>query len=315
MKEEILALAPMLEICMPALEDAYSVHRLWPLSPGQRASCLAEIGPRIRAIASDGHYGAPRDVMEACPDLAMIAGFGVGYDGVDIPACRARGIRVTNTPDVLNDAVAEMGLALMLGLCRRIPQIDRYVRAGRWPVDGLYPLTGELTGARLGILGLGRIGKEIARRAEAFRMDIAYHGRRPQPDQPWRYYPDLVEMARNVDWLMVIAPATAETRGMVSREVLAALGPEGCLVNIARGALVDETALVDLLGSGSLGGAALDVFANEPQVPEALWTMDHVVLAPHQGSATRRTRRLMGDLVVENLAAFFSGRDLLTPVC
>jgi lactate dehydrogenase-like 2-hydroxyacid dehydrogenase len=251
--------------------------------------------------------------MAACPNLAMAASYGVGYDGIDIPACKARGIRVSNTPDVLNDAVAELTVGLMVALCRRIPQADAHVREGRWP-SGDFALTGELTGAHAGILGLGRIGKEIARRLQAMKMRVSYHGRREQPHEPYQYYPDLEAMARDVDWLVVIAPGSAETRGIVSRRVLAALSPAGALVNVARGALVDEEALVELLGNGGLGGAALDVFADEPRVPEALRRMPNVVLSPHQGSATEKTRGAMGDLVVRNLAAFFAGDPLLTPV-
>ncbi len=315
MKEEILAIAPMLMKCMPALEEAYTVHRMWPMSPQDRSALLVDRGANIRAIATDGHHGVDAETMAACPNLEMISGFGVGYDGVDIPACEARGIKVSNTPDVLNDAVAEMGLAMMLALARQIPQTDQYVRQGRWVREGNYPLTRELTGKTLGILGLGRIGKAIAERAQAFRMRVVYHGRREQAYQPYQYYADLETMARDADWLMVIAPATAETTGLVSRSVMQALGPDGCLVNIARGALVDEAALVDLLQSGALGGAALDVFEAEPKVPEALYALDNVVLSPHQGSATQKTRQQMGELVVENLAAFFAGRPLLTPVC
>jgi lactate dehydrogenase-like 2-hydroxyacid dehydrogenase len=243
----------------------------------------------------------------------MIASYGVGYDAVDIAACKQHGIRVTNTPDVLNDAVAEMALGLMIALCRRIPQADVHVRDGRW-LEGAYPLTAELTGARVGILGLGRIGKEIARRCQAFKMRVAYHGRHAQPYEPYEYYSDLEAMARDVDWLVVIAPGTSETRGLVSRKVMEALGRKGCLVNLARGSIVDEAALVELLQSGALGGAALDVFADEPRVPKTLFGLDNVVLSPHQGSATVKTRTAMGDLVVQNLAAHFAGAPLLTPV-
>jgi lactate dehydrogenase-like 2-hydroxyacid dehydrogenase len=201
----------------------------------------------------------------------------------------------------------------MLALCRRIPQADRYVRDRRWPEDS-FGLTGELTGAHAGILGLGRIGKEIAARLQAFRMKVSYHGRRAQPYQPYDHYPDLVAMARDVDWLVVVAPGTAETRGIVSRAVLEALGPQGALVNVARGSLVDQAALIEALAAGQVGAAALDVFAEEPQVPPALLEVDNVVLSPHQGSATRKTRAAMGDLVVANLAAHFAGNPLLTPV-
>lgn len=311
MKPEILQIAAMLPRVEEALNAAYRVHRYWEAE--DRAVLLAEIGPAIRAVATDGHYGVPAAVMAACPNLGMAASYGVGYDGIDISACKARGIRVSNTPDVLNDAVAELAVGLMIGLCRRIPQADAYVRAGLWR-EGTFALTGELTGAHAGILGLGRIGKEIARRLQAMKMRVSYHGRREQPYEPYLYYPDLVEMAHDVDWLVVIAPGSAETKGIVSRRVLEALGPGGALVNVARGALVEEGALVALLSEGRLGGAALDVFADEPRVPDELMSMPNVVLSPHQGSATHKTRSAMGDLVVRNLAAFFAGDPLLTPV-
>jgi lactate dehydrogenase-like 2-hydroxyacid dehydrogenase len=200
---------------------------------------------------------------------------------------------------VLNDAVAEITIGLMIALARRIPQADRFVREGRWP-QGNYPLLRELNGATLGILGLGRIGREIATRAQVMRMRVVYHGRHRQPDQPYPYYEKLLDMARDVDWLVVIAPGGRGTERIVSREVMEALGPEGFLVNMARGGLVDEPALVELLQAGRLGGAALDVFEHEPWVPDALFALDNVVLSPHQGSATRQTRHRMGALLVAN---------------
>lgn len=309
MKPEILQMTPLMARITDALEAAYRVHRYWDAA--DKPALLARIAPDVRAIATNGK--APREVIAALPRLELISSFGVGYDGVDVAACREHGVRLTNTPDVLNDAVAELTLGLMIALCRRIPQADFHVREGLW-LEGAYPLTGELTGRRVGILGLGRIGKEIARRCQAFRMRVAYHGRTEQPFEPYEYYADLEAMARDVDWLVVIAPASPETKGIVSRRVLEALGPEGCLVNVARGSLVDEPALVEMLQSGALGGAALDVFADEPRVPEVLFGLDNVVLSPHQGSATVKTRNAMADLVVANLAAHFAGNPLLTPV-
>lgn len=311
MKPEILQMGPMMEHVEAALGAAYVVHRYW--EAGDREKLLREVGPRVRAVATDGHRGCSRPVIEAAPKLEVIASYGVGYDAVDIAACKEHGVRVTNTPDVLNDAVAELAMGLMIALCRRIPQADVHVREGWW-LEGGYPLTAELTGARVGILGLGRIGKEIARRCQAFKMRVAYHGRSEQPFEPYEYYADLVAMARDVDWLIVIAPGSKETQGIVSRQVLEALGPKGCLVNVARGGLIDEPAMVEMLQSGALGGAALDVFVDEPRVPEVLFGLDNVVLSPHQGSATKKTRTAMGDLVVRNLAAHFSGAPLLTPV-
>jgi lactate dehydrogenase-like 2-hydroxyacid dehydrogenase len=308
-KPEILQIGPMMPHVEAALEAAYTVHRYWKAD--DKAALLAEAGGNIRAVATA--QGCAREVIEALPGLEVISSFGVGYDSVDVPACIEHKVHLTNTPDVLNDAVAETTMALMLALCRRIPQADVHVREGRW-LKGNYPLTAELTGARVGILGLGRIGKEIARRCQVFKMRVAYHGRHEQPYEPYEYYADLTRMARDVDWLIVIAPGSAETRGIVSRAVMEALGPQGCLVNVARGSLVDEPALVEALQSGALGGAALDVFADEPQVPEALMGLDNVVLSPHQGSATRKTRKAMGDMVVDNLAAHFAGRPLLSRV-
>lgn len=311
MRPEILQIAPMMPHVEAALSEAYVVHRLWQAA--DRAALLAEIGKAVRGVATDGHHGVPPAVMRALPALEVVASYGVGYDAIDIAACRARGVRVTNTPEVLNDAMAEITLGLMIALCRRLPQADRFVREGRW-LQGSFPLTGELTGSTAGILGLGRIGKEIARRLAAFKMRVVYHGRRQQPYQPYEYFPDLVEMARAVDWLIVIAPGSAATAGIVSRAVMEALGPKGCLVNVARGSLVDEAAMVELLSSGALGGAALDVFEREPRVPDALLAMENVVLSPHQGSATEKTRSAMGDLLVRNLAAHFAGEPLLTAV-
>jgi lactate dehydrogenase-like 2-hydroxyacid dehydrogenase len=311
LKPEILQISPMLASVETALNEAYTVHRYW--AAADKAMLLKEACERIRAVATNGHSGCPPEIRDNLPKLEIISSYGVGYDAIDIPACKARGIRVTNTPDVLNDAMAEITLGLMIALCRRIPQADAYTRAGRWPEKN-FPLTSELTGATVGILGLGRIGKEIARRCQAFKMQVVYHGRGKQPYEPYPFYADLEEMARAVEWLVVIAPGSAETRGIVSRKVMQALGPKGHLVNVARGSLVDEAAMVELLQSGGLGGAALDVFENEPKVPEVLFGLDNVVLSPHQGSATHKTRGAMGDLVIRNLAAHFAGDPLLTPV-
>lgn len=307
MRPVVLQTAPLIASCEAGLAERFTVHRLFE---GDREALLGRVGDQVEALASSG---AKADLIERLPRLRMIANFGVGYDNVDIAAARARNIRVSNTPDVLNDAVAELTIGLMIALARRIPQADTYVRAGRWP-GGNFPLQSELTGKTVGIVGLGRIGREIATRAQAMKMRVVYHGRRRQPAQPYEFYENLVEMAREADWLVIIAPGGAATDKLVSRPVLEALGPEGRLVNMARGSLVDEAALVELLGSGALGGAALDVFENEPSVPETVWTMDNVVLSPHQGSATRQTREAMGNLLVRNLEAFFAGEPLPSAV-
>lgn len=307
---DILMPKPVLKSVEEALEHDFTIHRLWQAE--DQDAYLREVGRKIRGIAT--FHGASAALMDACPNLEIISSFGVGYDSVDVEHARSKNIRVCNTPSVLDDAVAELAFGLMVSLCRRIPQADQYVRQGRWVAEGSHPFTNELTGATVGILGLGRIGKEFARRAQAFKMRVVYHGRTEQPYQPYVFYADLEEMARDVDWLVCIAPGGESTRGIISRRVMEALGPKGCLVNIGRGTSVDEPAMVELLQSGGLGGAALDVFENEPHVPETLFALDNVVLSPHQGSATHKTRGAMGDLVVQNLAAHFKGDPLLTPV-
>lgn len=295
-----------------ALDDAFTVHRLYD-APNPDA-LLEEIGPNVRGMATGGHGLLTEDMLKALPNLEVISSFGVGYDHIDTDLCRRYGVRVTNTPDVLNDAVAETTMALMLALCRKIPQQDAYLRAGRWEAEGPYPLTGELTGKTVGILGLGRIGKEIAKRCQAFKMQVVYHGRHEQGFEPYPYYADLVEMARAVDWLVCIIPGGKATEKLVDRSVIDALGPEGMLVSMGRGTTIDETELIKALEDGRLGGAALDVFEDEPRVPETLRVLDNVVLVPHIGSATRKTRWAMGDLVVRNLTEYFAGRPLITPV-
>ncbi|MEM9059269.1 MAG: 2-hydroxyacid dehydrogenase [Pseudomonadota bacterium] len=310
--KNVLVIAPMLTTVLPEMRELFNVHVLWETE--DQDALIAEVGPSIDAIATDGVVGCTADLMDKCPNATIIGCCSVGYDAVDLEAAKARGLRVTNTPDVLNDAVAELTMALMLGLARQIPQADAYVRAGRWVSDGAFTYTAELTGKTVGILGLGRIGKEIAVRCQAMRMRVVYHGRSEQAHQPYPYYADLTEMARDIDWLIVIAPGTPATRAIVSREVLEALGPEGCVVNVARGSLIDEAAMVEALQGGKLGGAALDVFEAEPNVPDALFAMDNVVLSPHQGSATWKTRKGMGMLVIDNLLAQFEERSLLTPV-
>jgi len=308
MSEEILQTHKLLDRCEAELGKRFTVHKLH-LAP-DREALIREVAPRVRAIAG-GNVGP--ELMDKLPQLEIIANFGVGYDSIDTAAARARNIRVTNTPNVLNDAVAEITLGLMIALARRIPQADQYVRQGRWP-SGNFPLLTELNGKTVGILGLGRIGKEIAVRCQAMKMRVVYHGRHRQPDEPFIYYDKLVDMARDSDWLVLIAPGGKATEKIVGRDVLEALGPEGFLVNVARGTLVDEAALLELLQARKLGGAALDVFEKEPQVPEGFFALDNVVLSPHQGSATHQTRNKMGDLVVANLVAHFAGEPLPSAV-
>ena len=305
---EILQTHKLLATCEDALAAKYTVHRLHEAA--DKDALLASVRDRVRGIAG-GYVQA--ELMDRLPKLEIIANFGVGYDSIDTQAAKARNIRVTNTPNVLNDAVAEITIGLMIALARRIPQAHQFVRDGNW-LKGNFPLLTELNGKTVGILGLGRIGKEIAVRAQAMKMRVVYFGRHKQHDEPFVYYSDLTEMARDVDWLVIIAPGGKGTEKIVSRQVLEALGPEGYLVNMARGTLVDEAAMVQLLQSKALGGAALDVFENEPRVPQALFALDNVVLSPHQGSATHQTRNKMGALVVANLDAWFAGDPLISPV-
>jgi hydroxypyruvate reductase len=253
-------------------------------------------------------------MIDRMPKLEIIASASVGYDGIPVEYACGKGIPVTNTPEVLNDDVADLAIALMIMTARRLVASDRYVRSGQWPVKGEYPLAQKASRKRVGILGMGRIGQAIAQRAVAMNNTVAYHTRKPVADVPYRHYPDLVELARDSDFLIVIIPATPQTSKIVSKAVIEALGPTGILVNVARGAVVDEDALVEALTSGKLGGAGLDVFVNEPQVPEVLFGMDNVVLQPHVGSATNETRRAMSQLVLDNLDAHFAGKPLLTEI-
>jgi lactate dehydrogenase-like 2-hydroxyacid dehydrogenase len=267
---------------------------------------IGEHANEIRAIAGGK---VPAAMMAKLPKLEIIANSGVGVDSIDLNAAKARGIAVTNTPRVLNDSVAELAIALMMALARSVPQADRFMRDGKWQ-SGMFPLRSELRGKTVGILGLGDIGKEIATRLAAMKMEIVYCGRTEQADQPYRYFPDPVAMASQCDWLVVIAPGGKATERIVSREVMEALGPKGRLVNVARGSLVDQPAMIELLQAGKLGGAALDVFDNEPNVPAELLSLDNVVVSPHQGSRTEEARERIDGLVFENLLAHFEGRPL-----
>jgi lactate dehydrogenase-like 2-hydroxyacid dehydrogenase len=302
---DILQLAPLYPDVQRELEARYRVHR---------RDRLDDVASIVRAVVTNGHSGPSPEVIDRLPRLEIIGSASVGYDGIAVDYARSKAIPVTNTPEVLNDDVADLAIALMIMTARRLLGSDAYVRAGRWPREGMYPLAGRASGKTVGILGMGRIGREIAKRAEAMNNTVVYHSRHRAADVAYRYYPDPVALAHNCDFLIVVVPATAQTEKIVSREVIAALGPNGILVNVARGAVVDEDALVAALVAGRLGGAGLDVFVHEPQVPEVLFGMDNVVLQPHVGSATRETRRAMSQLVLDNLDAHFAGKPLLTEV-
>lgn len=312
MKESpILLMAPIYGPSQQKLEADYVVHRYWEAA--DRAALLASLAGRCRAVVTNGGTGIDAATIDRLPGLELVACFGVGVDAIDLDHCRQRGIAVTNTPDVLTDDVADMALALLLATVRRIPYGDRFVREGRWLAGG-FPPTQSLRRRKVGVVGLGRIGGAIARRCEAFGTTIGWHGPRAKPDVAWQYFDDLVALARWADVLIAACPGGARTYRMISREVLAALGPQGVFVNIARGSVVDQDAMIALLASGDLGAAGLDVFDDEPRVPEALIAMEQVVLQPHTGSGTHVTRTEMGDLVLQNLAAWAEGRPLVTPV-
>ena len=310
MKRDVLLVAPLHAGTQAELEATYAVHRLW--TAADRDALLATVASRVEICVTTGGAGAARALIERLPNLKLIACFGVGVDAIDLAAARERSIAVTNTPDVLTDDVADLALALILDAMRGVSAGDRYVRAGRW-LQGAFPLQARMSGKRLGVVGMGRIGQAIARRAAAFDMQIAWHGPRGK-DLPYRYEPDLVALARSVDVLVAACPGGEATRGLISRRVLEAVGPRGYFVNVARGSVVDEAALVELLAARQLGGAGLDVFVDEPNVPARLLELDNVVLQPHVASATEETRTAMGRVVLDNVGAFVAGRPLLTPV-
>ena len=307
---ETLVVAKLPPLLMDPLRQHFMVHdRLHETDPPAFAAAAA----RIRAIAASGESKVSKDLIDRLPALEIISVMGVGYDGIDVAAAKARGVVVTHTPNVLNDDVADLAIALMLSVGRAIPLADRYVRAGRW-LDGPMPLARKVSGSRLGLVGMGRIGQAIAFRAAAFGMAIAYTARSAKPELPHRFLPSPQALAAESDFLVVITPGGATTRRLIDAAVLKALGPQGFLVNVARGSVVAQAALVEALAAGVIAGAGLDVFEDEPRVPEALRKMDNVVLTPHIGSATGQTRRAMADLAFANLQARFAGKALPSPV-
>jgi lactate dehydrogenase-like 2-hydroxyacid dehydrogenase len=307
-----IAVAPRLyRPVMERLRSEFTIHPLWEAK--EPLAFLEKVADRIRGIASFTGYPLPLAFIEALPKLEIIATMSVGTDHIDLAAAKARGIAVTNAPDVLTDCVADLGIGLTINLARNLIAADRFVRAGEW-TRRLFPLATKLGGATMGIVGLGRIGKAVAKRAEGFGVRIVYYGRRRVAEASYPFYDDLIAMARDSDYLMLTCPGGEATRHLVDAKVIAALGAEGMLINIARGSVVDQAALIAALQSGALGGAALDVYADEPRVPEVLMKLDNVVLAPHIASATHATRRAMGDLMIDNLKAHFAGKPLLTPV-
>lgn len=313
LKPEILLVGPYPEWDMVELEKIYHVHKLYEAS--DTVAFLREQGGNIRAVATRGELGASASLIGTLPKLEVVSVYGVGYDAVDLAACREKGIRVTNTPDVLTNDVADLGIAMMLTQSRGMIGAERWVKDGSWAAKGLYPLRRRVWGRKAGVLGLGRIGFEVAKRLRGFDMDIAYSDVTEKPYADGiTYIADPVALAERSDFLFVTLSASAATRHIVSRDVIKALGGEGMLINISRASNIDEDALLDALETGVLGSAALDVFEGEPKLNPRFLALDNVLLQPHHASGTVETRKAMGQLVRDNLAAHFSNAPLLTPV-
>ena len=312
-KVDVLLVGPPKPVVVNGLTPAVHLHRLSEIKDQDRFR--GEIAPRVRAIAcSATSERIDAALMEKFPRLEIVASFGVGYDHMDVAFARAHGITLTNTPDVLTEEVADTALGVLLCTVREFPRAERYLRTGKWR-ERDYPLSrASLRNRTVGLVGMGRIGQAIARRLDAMQVPAVYHTRRPAAGVPYRHYPQLIDMARDVDVLLVITPGGAATRNLINAEVLEALGPDGILINMARGSVVDEPALIKALQDKSIMSAGLDVYAREPEVPAELIAMEHVVLFPHLGSASMATRERMDQLVVDNLLAWAAGKPPLTPV-
>ncbi|WP_421983936.1 2-hydroxyacid dehydrogenase [Roseibium sp.] len=312
-KPDILQVGPYPDWDQIPLEDAFNMHKYFEAPDA--SAFLQSVGNSIRGIATRGELGANRAMIEACPNLEVVSVYGVGYDAVDLEACREKGIRVTNTPDVLTNDVADLGVAMMLVQSRGMIGAETWVRDGSWQAKGLYPLKSRVWGKRAGVLGLGRIGFEVAKRLAGFDLEIAYSDITAKDYAPdWTFIADPVELAKRSDFLFVTLAASAQTRHIVNREVIEAVGPDGMIINISRASNIDEAALLDALENKNLGAAALDVFEGEPALNPRFLELDNVLLQPHHASGTVETRKAMGKLVRDNLKAHFAGEDLLTPV-
>ena len=311
-KADVLVWGPMHAALTQNLDRDFNVHNRWEIK--DLNAWATEHGDKVRGVITSGVYGTDNAVLDLLPNLQVVNSFGVGYDAVDTAYLARRGIHLSNTPDVLNNAVAETAMALMLCVSRRISQAERFVRAGQW-LTGKFPLGNDLSGKTCGIVGLGKIGKTIAKRAAAFDMNIAYFRRgQAYSDVSYTHYGDLQELAKVSDYLIVIVPGGPDTQHLINRDVLKALGPKSYLINVARGSVVDEQALVASLLESEIAGAGLDVFEDEPNVPAELLNLDSVVLTPHIGSGTYETRQAMADLVFANVSAYFADGTLVTPV-
>ena len=309
MKPRLLNVGRLPAALLARLDEAFALTTL--AEQADPAAHLAERGGEVEALVTSAAVGADAALVAALPNLKVISSFGVGLDKIAVAEAQARGIAVGYTPDVLNDCVADTAFGLLIDAARSFSAADRFVRRGAWP-RGAFPLTRKVSGARLGLVGMGRIGRTIAQRSTGFEMAVRYHARRPVADVPWEYEASLIELARWADFLVVITAGGAATRHLIDASVLGALGPEGFLINVARGSVVDEAALVAALQDRRIGGAGLDVFENEPQVPPPLMALDNVVLLPHVASATRETRQAMADRVFDNLQSFFAEGRLLS---
>ncbi len=315
-KEVVLVVTRYPDADMAVLAERYTLRVLGDApDAAARAALLAELAPHVRVLATNGEAGADAALIDALPKLEAIVSYGVGVDAIDLAHAARRQIRVTNTPEVLTEDVADLGMALMLAVAREVARNDARVRAGDWGAGGErghFPLTARLHGKRLGILGLGRVGRAVARRAAAFDMTIGYHDRVRFDDVPYAFHDGAAALAAGSDYLIVCAAADSMPRGAIGRAVFEALGPQGFLINVARGAILDEPALIECLSDGRLRGAALDVFWNEPAIDARLLALPNLLLSPHRASATTQTRAAMARLVRENLDAFFDGRPLVT---
>ncbi|MBX5199904.1 2-hydroxyacid dehydrogenase [Rhizobium sp. NZLR1] len=314
MKPDVIVAYPLRSRQMAVLEETYTLHRLDLAEGGQRDALLAKAGPICTALVCNGHVTIDEALLAKLPALKLAACSSAGYDQMDVEAMTRRGIKLTNTSEVLCDDVADMALLLMLAARRRLPEGDRYVRSGDWGHKGMMLLTTSTSGKKAGIVGLGRIGMAIARRCEAVGLAVGYYGRTKKADNDFAYFDEPVKLADWADILIVATPGGPSTEGLISAEVLNALGPTGSFINIARGTVVDEPALIRALQENRIASAGIDVYLNEPNPDRRFAALDNVVLYPHHASGTEETRDRMAQLTLDNLAAFFAGRPLLTPV-
>lgn len=311
-KPKVLQIGPLSERFNRELAAEFEVSALW--QQAEPLAFLREQGGQFHYMVSSARFGCTAEQLELLPNLRAICSFGVGYDPYPLQLLRERGIALSTTPDVLNDCVADLAMGLMLDSARRLAESDRFVRSGAWGGGASFPLARRVSGKRLGIVGLGRIGEAVARRAAGFAMPVRYHNRRPVAGSPYQHEPDLLALARWADFLVLTCPGGQATQHLIDREVLEALGADGFLINVARGSVVDEAALIAALQQGVIAGAGLDVYQHEPQVPLELRELDNVVLLPHVGSASVETRQQMADLVLDNLRCFIASGTLLTPL-